>query len=63
MDIAKIKKEEEEEYWRELERTKITDSKTYIAGWICPKCGSGVSPFEKVCPCNQRITTSDRIIL
>jgi hypothetical protein len=22
-------------------------------GWICPKCGRGVSPFEKVCPCGD----------
>jgi len=21
-------------------------------GWICPKCGIGVSPNEKVCHCN-----------
>lgn len=21
-------------------------------GWICPVCGAGVNPNEKVCPCN-----------
>jgi len=22
-------------------------------GWICPKCGAGVNPELRVCPCNQ----------
>lgn len=22
-------------------------------GWICPKCGNGVAPNVKVCPCSE----------
>lgn len=22
-----------------------------LTGWICPVCGSGVSPFTSLCPC------------
>ncbi len=26
-------------------------------GWICPKCGNGVSPFCAVCPCGTPAQT------
>lgn len=26
-----------------------------ITGWICPKCGGGVSPFTQKCPCSNTI--------
>lgn len=28
-----------------------------VQGWVCPKCGAGVSPFEKTCPCNSLTVT------
>lgn len=36
-------------------------------GWICPVCGAGVNPNEKVCPCyklnhNSLITVNDPFI-
>jgi hypothetical protein len=24
-----------------------------MAGWICPVCGAGLSPFTTKCPCNM----------
>jgi rubredoxin len=28
-----------------------------MTGWICPKCGRGVSPFTDVCPCQGYFNT------
>lgn len=27
-----------------------------LTGWICPKCGGGVSPFTSKCPCTNSFT-------
>jgi hypothetical protein len=27
-------------------------------GWICPRCGTGVSPFATTCPCNFDYTVT-----
>lgn len=27
------------------------------SGWVCPRCGSGVSPHKDVCPCNVSVPT------
>lgn len=24
----------------------------WAGGWVCPVCGAGVAPSEKVCPCH-----------
>ena len=26
-----------------------------MQGWVCPKCGQGMSPYANSCPCNMRI--------
>lgn len=35
--------------------TGTSESKSYnvpaMQGWVCPVCGSGVSPYLSVCPC------------
>lgn len=28
-----------------------------VLGWICPRCGAGVSPHTTNCPCNQMTVT------
>lgn len=28
-------------------------SKETTSGWVCPKCGKVLSPFEKTCSCSK----------
>lgn len=32
----------------------VDDDSAKMTGWICPVCGRGLSPFTRVCPCNDK---------
>lgn len=33
------------------EPTLATPESNYPMGWVCPKCGASVSPYQSYCPC------------
>ena len=36
----------------------ICPPETELKGWICPVCGTGLSPFMSYCPCKDTGTIS-----
>ena len=36
------------------ETITITSEQPKMYGWVCPVCGRGLSPFTRVCPCQDR---------
>lgn len=33
---------------------------TKMEGWICPVCGSGISPWVVICPCGGHVVTIEQ---
>ena len=36
------------------ETVTINSEPPKMYGWVCPVCGRGLSPFTRVCPCQDR---------
>jgi len=49
---------EEEIYQLEAENERLEEkAKKVLAGWMCPVCGSGNSPYATVCRCGPNYRT------
>lgn len=35
--------------------SSFTSNSPKMVGWICPVCGRGLSPFTRVCPCQDKL--------